>query len=53
MQSTIQPKKWQMLWKKNWTLSLKGTEESVVDQNSFTVLSIVFCILQTVLKQEK
>ena len=42
MQSAIQTKKWQMSWKKNWTLSLRSTEESIVNQNSFRVLSILY-----------
>ena len=42
LQSTIQTKKWQLPWKKNWTPSLKSTEESTVNQNSFRVLSILY-----------
>ena len=30
-----------MPWKKNWPHSLRSTEESVVHQNSFRVLSIL------------
>ena len=33
----------QMTWKKNWTSSLKSTEQAIVNQNSFRVLSIL-CI---------
>ena len=51
MQSATQTKKWQMSWKKNWTPSLRITEELIVNQNSFRVW--VFCILQTFVKQDK
>ena len=35
-------KKLQMTWKKNWTPSLRSTEESTINQNSFRVLSILY-----------
>ena len=41
-QSAIQTKKWQISWKKNWTPSLRSTEESTVNRNSFSVLSILY-----------
>ena len=31
-----------MSWKKNWSRSLRSTEESIVNQNSFRVLSILY-----------
>ena len=42
IQSAIQTKKSQMSWKKNWPPSLRSTEESIVNQNSFWVLSISY-----------
>ena len=38
--------------KKNWPLSLRSTEESIVNQNSY-IEYWVFCILQTFVKKEK
>ena len=43
-------KKRQMAWKKNWFPS-RSTEQSKVNQNSWEYW--VFCILQTLVKQEK
>ena len=40
-----------MSWKKNWTPSLRSIEKSIVKQNSFRVLSILY-ILKTFVKQE-
>ena len=31
-----------MSWKKNWTPALRSTEESIVNQNSFRELSILY-----------
>ena len=31
-----------MSWKQNWTRSLRSTEKSVVNQNNFRVLSILY-----------
>ena len=42
LQSAIQAKKWQISWKENWTPLLRSTEESIVNQNSFRVLSILY-----------
>ena len=42
MQSAIQTKKWQMSWKKNRTPLLRSIEESIGNQNSFRVLSILY-----------
>ena len=39
----VMKEKRQMTWKKNWTSSLKSTEQAIVNQNSFRVLSIL-CI---------
>ena len=41
MQSAIKTKQWQMP-QKNWTPSLRSAEESIVNQNSFRVLSILY-----------
>ena len=41
-QSAIKTEKWQMSWKKNWTPSLRSTEESTVHQNNFKVLNILY-----------
>ena len=42
IKSAIQTKKGQMSWKKNWTPSLRSTEESIVNQNGFGVLSNLY-----------
>ena len=39
----VMKEKRQMTWKKNWTSSLKSTEQAIVNQNIFRVLSIL-CI---------
>ena len=40
-------KKWQMSWKKNWTLSLRSTKESTVSQKSkpnFSAIRVLFLL---------